>query len=230
MEFQRSRFAARETASGGAVLLTDQDRSRWDRGQIARAVDELRRADAVAAARGIGRGPYALQAEIAQCHAVAPSVAETDWSRIVLLYEILGRVAPSPMVELNRAAAVSMTVGPAEALAIVDEVERTGALRGSHVVPSVRGGAAGSAGAGVGGAYRVAGGSGTHGEHGATGGAAREGGAAGRGVGRRGGVTKRRAPWRMSLRIAGCALARAECVRRVRVPLEPAVRVVVWQG
>ncbi len=139
MEFQRSRFAARETASGGAVLLADQDRSRWDRGQIARAADELRRADAVAAARGLGRGPYALQAEIAQCHAVAPSVAETDWGRIVLLYEILGRVAPSPMVELNRAAAVSMAVGPAEALAIVDEVERAGALRGSHVVPSVRG-------------------------------------------------------------------------------------------
>ncbi len=72
MEFQRSRFAARETASAGAVL----------------------RADAVAAARGLGRGPYALQAETAQCHAVAPSAAETDWGRIVLLYEILGRVAP----------------------------------------------------------------------------------------------------------------------------------------
>lgn len=116
-EFQRSRFAARETASGGAVL----------------------RADAVAAARGLGRGPYALQAEITQCHAVAPSVAETDWGRIVLLCEILGRVAPSPVVELNRAGAVSMAVGPAEALAIVDEVEHAGALRGSRVVPSVRG-------------------------------------------------------------------------------------------
>jgi predicted RNA polymerase sigma factor len=87
----------------------------------------------------VGRGPYALQAAIAQCHAVAPSLAETDWERIVVLYEVLGRVAPSPMVELNRAAAVSMAVGPAEALVIVDDLERSGALSGSHVIPSVRG-------------------------------------------------------------------------------------------
>lgn len=139
MDFQRSRFAARETRDGAPILLADQDRSRWNRGQIARAVDELRRADAASAARGVGRGAYALQAEIAQCHAVAPSVSDTDWSRIVLLYEILGRLAPSPVVELNRAAAVSMASGPAEALAIVDEVERSGALRGSHLIPSVRG-------------------------------------------------------------------------------------------
>lgn len=121
------------------MLLGDQDRSRWDHGQIARASEALRRADAAATARGVGRGAYALQAAIAECHAVAPSLEETDWERIVVLYEVLGRVAPSPMVELNRAAAVSMAVGPAEALVIVDDLERSGALSGSHVIPSVRG-------------------------------------------------------------------------------------------
>lgn len=139
MEFQRSRFAARESRTGEPVLLADQDRSRWDRGQILRGVEVLKRADAAAAARGTGRGSYALQAAIAQCHAVAPSVEETDWSRIVLHYEVLGRIAPSPVVELNRAVAVSMAHGPAEALPIVDELEASGALRGSHLVPSVRG-------------------------------------------------------------------------------------------
>ncbi len=139
MDFQRSRFAARESREGAPVLLADQDRSRWDRGQIARAVEELRRADAAAAARGTGRGPYAVQAAIAQCHALAPSVADTDWDRIVLLYEVLGRIAPNPIVELNRAAAVSMASGPAAALPIVDDIEASGALRGSHLVPSVRG-------------------------------------------------------------------------------------------
>ena len=139
MEFQRSRFAARESRSGEAVLLADQDRSRWDRGQILRGIDTLKRSDAAAAARGTGRGAYALQAAIAQCHAVAPSIDETDWHRIVLHYEVLGRIAPSPVVELNRAVAVSMAEGPAEALRIVDQLEASGALRGSHLVPSVRG-------------------------------------------------------------------------------------------
>jgi RNA polymerase sigma factor (sigma-70 family) len=139
MEFQRSRFASRETRTGEPVLLADQDRSRWDRGQILRGVEILKKADAAAAARRRGRGPYALQAAIAQCHAVAPSVAETDWSRIVLHYEVLGRIAPSPIVELNRAVAVSMACGPADALPMVDALEASGALRGSHLVPSVRG-------------------------------------------------------------------------------------------
>jgi len=139
MEFQRSRFAARETRSGQPVLLADQDRSRWDHGQIARAIEVLKKADALAAARGAGRGPYALQAAIAQCHAVAPNVDETDWNRIVLLYEVLGRIAPSPVVELNRAVAVSKASGAADALRIVDELEGSGALRGSYLVPSVRG-------------------------------------------------------------------------------------------
>ena len=139
MEFQRSRFAARESGSGAPVLLDDQDRTRWDRGQILRGIRRLETADAAAAARRTGRGPYARQAAIAQCHAIAPSVDETDWPRIVVLYEVLGRVAPSPVVELNRAVAVSMSSGPAAALPIVDALEESGALRGSHLVPSVRG-------------------------------------------------------------------------------------------
>lgn len=139
MEFQRSRFAAREERDGTPILLSDQDRRRWDHGQIARGVQVLGRADALARRRGVGRGPYALQAAIALCHAVAPSVAETDWPRIVVLYEVLGRIAPNPVVDLNRAVAVSMATGPADALEIVDALVASGALAGSHLVPSVRG-------------------------------------------------------------------------------------------
>jgi RNA polymerase sigma factor (sigma-70 family) len=139
MEFQRSRFAARETPDGEPVLLADQDRRRWDHGQIARAGRMLARSDAAAAARGTGRGAYALQAAIAQCHAVAASVDETDWARIALLYDVLSRVAPGPVVELNRAVAVSMSQGPEHALPILDRLEEAGALRGSHLLPSVRG-------------------------------------------------------------------------------------------
>jgi predicted RNA polymerase sigma factor len=139
MELQASRFAAREQPDGSPVLLADQDRSLWDRAQIERGRAALERADAAATATGRGRGAYALQAAIAQCHAVAPSVAETDWQRIVLLYEVLGRIARSPIVELNRAVAVSMATGPASALIIVDRLQDDGALRGSHLLPSVRG-------------------------------------------------------------------------------------------
>lgn len=135
MEFQASRFAARVDGDGGAVLLADQDRGRWDRAQIERGRGALRRSDELAR----GRGSYALQAAIAECHAIAPSVDETDWERIVVLYEALGRLAPSPVVELNRAVAVSMATGPATALAIVDRLASDGALRGSHLLPSVRG-------------------------------------------------------------------------------------------
>jgi RNA polymerase sigma factor (sigma-70 family) len=135
MELQSSRFAAREAADGSPVLLADQDRRRWDRAQIARGVAALERADAL----GRGRGSFALQAAIARCHAVAPSVEATDWEQIVVLYEALGRLAPNPVVELNRAVAVSMAIGPANALRIVDELAAGGALRGSHLLPSVRG-------------------------------------------------------------------------------------------
>ncbi|MCZ2404825.1 sigma-70 family RNA polymerase sigma factor [Paenarthrobacter sp. Z7-10] len=135
MEFQGSRFAARVDRNGTPVLLADQDRSRWDRAQIGRGLAALARADAVRR----GRGNYGLQAAIAQCHATAPSLGETDWARIVLLYEALGRLAPSPVVDLNRAVAVSMATGPANALQIVDRLVSEGKLRGSHLLPSVRG-------------------------------------------------------------------------------------------
>lgn len=135
MEFQASRFAARTGADGTPVLLADQDRARWDHSQITRGDTALARADAL----GRGRGNYALQASIAQCHAHAASVAETDWEKIVLLYEALGELTPNPVVHLNRAVAVSMTSGPAAALTIVDEIAAAGSLRGSHLLPSVRG-------------------------------------------------------------------------------------------
>ncbi|THG31859.1 RNA polymerase sigma factor [Naasia lichenicola] len=135
MEFQASRFAARITASGEPVLLSDQDRARWDHRQIARGSAALVRADAV----GRGRGAYCLQAAIAQVHATSPAYADTDWERIVLLYEALGRLAPNPIVDLNRAVAVSFATGPATALRIVDGLAAADSLRGSHLLPSVRG-------------------------------------------------------------------------------------------
>lgn len=139
MELQSSRFGAREDVDGTPVLLADQDRSRWDGGRIRAGIAALDRADAVARGRGRERGMYALQAAIARCHAAAPSVAETDWDEIVVHYEALGRLAPSPVVELNRAVAVSMATGPANALRIVDALAAEGALRGSYLLPSVRG-------------------------------------------------------------------------------------------
>ncbi|MGN6761308.1 MAG: RNA polymerase sigma factor [Leifsonia sp.] len=135
MELQAARFAARTHPDGTPVLLADQDRTRWDRAQIVRGRAALARADEL----GRGRGPYAVQAAIAECHAIATSTDETDWERIVLLYEALGRIAPNPVVELNRAAAVSMATGPANALRIADELAAQGALQGSHLLPSVRG-------------------------------------------------------------------------------------------
>ncbi|AEF42951.1 RNA polymerase sigma factor [Hoyosella subflava] len=135
MEFQAARFAARIAPDGSPVLLADQDRARWDHGQIARGDAALARADALHR----GRANYALQAGIAQCHAHAASVEATDWDRIVLLYEALGELTKNPVVELNRAVAVSMTSGPLAALEIVDRLSAGGALRGSHLLPSVRG-------------------------------------------------------------------------------------------
>ncbi len=137
LELTAARFPARTTPDGDPVLLADQDRRRWDRSAIRRGRAALARADAVGPT-GHGRGPYGLQAAIAECHAVAPSVEETDWDRVVLLYEALGRVAPSPVVELNRAAAVAMAHGPAAGLRIVDELVATDRLPRFHLVPSVR--------------------------------------------------------------------------------------------
>ncbi|MFF2077951.1 RNA polymerase sigma factor [Kitasatospora sp. NPDC058162] len=134
-ELTASRFPARTGPDGEAVLLEDQDRRRWDHSAIRRGLAALGRA----AALGRGLGPYGLQAAIAACHAAAPSVADTDWERIVLLYEALGRVAPSPVVELNRAVAVAMAEGPGPALALVDDLAVSGRLAGSHLLPGVRG-------------------------------------------------------------------------------------------
>lgn len=134
-ELTAARFPARTGPDGEAVLLEDQDRRRWDRSAIRRGLAALGRA----AALGRGLGPYGLQASIAACHATAPSVPETDWDRIVLLYEALGRVAPSPVVDLNRAVAVAMAGGPREALSIVDDLAASGRLSGSHLLPGVRG-------------------------------------------------------------------------------------------
>jgi len=134
-ELTAARFPARTGPDGDPVLLEDQNRRLWDRSAIRRGQAALTRS----AALGHGHGPYGLQAAIAACHACAPSVAETDWERVVLLYEALARVAPSPVVELNRAVAVAMAHGPRQALAIVDDMVASGLLRGSHLLPSVRG-------------------------------------------------------------------------------------------
>lgn len=134
-ELTAARFPARTGPDGEPVLLEDQDRRRWDRSAIRRGLAALGRA----AGAGRGLGPYGLQAAVAACHAAAPSVRETDWERVVLLYEALGRVAPSPVVELNRAVAVAMASGPQEALDMVDELVAGGRLAGSHLLPSVRG-------------------------------------------------------------------------------------------
>jgi predicted RNA polymerase sigma factor len=134
MELTAARFPARTGPDGQAVLLEDQDRRLWDRSAIRRGLAALGRASA-----GRGLGPYGLQAAIAACHDTAPSVEETDWERIVLLYEALGRVAPSPVVDLNRAVAVAMAHGPLVALEIVDQLVSSDRLAGSHLLPSVRG-------------------------------------------------------------------------------------------
>jgi RNA polymerase sigma factor (sigma-70 family) len=131
MRLQASRSAARVGADGEVVLLGDQDRSRWDAGLIAAGLASLRRAP--------GAGPYALQAAIAACHAVAPSVADTDWVRIAGLYAQLAIVTGSPVVELNRAVAVAEAYGPAVGLQLVDALADEPALRGYHLLPSIRG-------------------------------------------------------------------------------------------
>ena len=135
LELTAARFPARTGPDGEPVLLEHQDRRRWDRAAIRRGRAALARAEQV----GRGLGAYGLQAAIAECHAVAPSVDATNWERVVLVYEALGRLAPSPVVDLNRAVAVSMAQGPAAALPIVDGLVAAGALANSHLLPSVRG-------------------------------------------------------------------------------------------
>jgi predicted RNA polymerase sigma factor len=117
------------------VLLADQDRGRWDRVLIGRGLAALDRAERA----GGALGPYALQAAIAACHARAATVEDTDWTRIAALYEALAELAPSPVVELNRAVAVSRAYGPTAALELVEALVDVPALRGYHPLPTVRG-------------------------------------------------------------------------------------------
>ena len=135
MEIQASRMRARLDSRGRPVLLLDQDRGRWDQLLIRRGLVALERALAL----GGSLGPYALQAGIAACHARARRPEETDWERIAALYDALAQLSPSPVVELNRAVAISMAFGPLEALALIDELRAGGSLDGYHRLAAVRG-------------------------------------------------------------------------------------------
>src|SRR5438309_6062576 len=135
MEIQASRLRARVGPSGEPVLLLEQDRSRWDRLLIRRGLASLERAERL----GSAMGPYALQAAIAACHARAATPAETDWLRIVALYDADVQLAPSPVVELNRAVAVGMAFGPAAGLDLVDALVQEPSLKAYHLLPAVRG-------------------------------------------------------------------------------------------
>jgi len=134
MEIQASRLKARTGPSGEPILLADQDRARWDQLLIRRGLTALKRSEA----SGGELGPYALQAAIAACHARARTAADTDWARIVALYDALAQLAPSPIVELNRAVAVGMAYGPAAALELVDALLEEASLKSYHLLPAVR--------------------------------------------------------------------------------------------
>ncbi len=135
MEIQASRSRARIGPSGKPVLLLDQDRARWDHVLVRRGLAALERAEAL----GGALGPYALQAAIAACHARARTPAETDWARIARLYDALARLAPSPVVDLNRAVALAMAFGPAAGLELADTLISEPSLRNYHLLPAVRG-------------------------------------------------------------------------------------------
>ena len=135
MEIQASRIRARTRADGEPVLLLDQNRAHWDRLLIHRGLMALARGEAL----GETRGPYLLQAAIAACHARAATAQDTDWVHITMLYDELVRLTPTPVVELNRAVAVSMAYGPAAGLELADRLEAEGRLKSYHLLPSVRG-------------------------------------------------------------------------------------------
>jgi len=135
MEIQQSRVHARQGPGGEPILLLDQDRGRWDPLLIGRGLAALARAEAL----GGALGRYALQGAIASCHARATTAEDTDWQRIAALYDALAQIAPSPVVELNRAVAVGMAFGPASGLALVDALADEPTLAGYHLLPSVRG-------------------------------------------------------------------------------------------
>jgi RNA polymerase sigma factor (sigma-70 family) len=135
MEIQASRSGARIGVSGEPILLLEQNRARWDQLLIHRGLAALRRAEEL----GGARGPYALQAAIAACHARARTAEETDWHRIASLYEALAKIMPSPIVELNRAVALAMAFGPATGLELIDTLAAEPSLKTYHLLPSVRG-------------------------------------------------------------------------------------------
>jgi len=135
MEIQASRSGARVGPSGEPILLLEQDRARWDQLLIRRGLAALERAERL----GGSLGPYGLQAAIAACHARARTPEDTNWARIAALYDALTQLAPSPVVELNRAVALSMAFGPAAGLELVDELTSEASLEGYHLLPSVRG-------------------------------------------------------------------------------------------
>jgi len=135
MEIQASRLGARVGLSGEPILLLDQDRARWDRLLIRRGLAALERAETL----GGAMGPYALQGAIAACHARAATAAETDWPRIVALYDAVAQLAPSPVIELNRAVAVGMAFGPNAGLDLVDALVAEPSLKSYHLLPAVRG-------------------------------------------------------------------------------------------
>jgi predicted RNA polymerase sigma factor len=134
LEIQASRIGARVDSAGGPILLAAQNRGRWNRLLIRRGLGALARAEAL----GGALGPYALQAAIAACHARARTAEETDWARIVALYDALAQILPSPVVELNRAVAVSMAFGAAAGLQLVDALTHDQRLEDYHLLPSVR--------------------------------------------------------------------------------------------
>jgi RNA polymerase sigma factor (sigma-70 family) len=139
MDLQASRAAARLDGTGAAVLLMDQDRGRWDRALIESGLTALERSEALSIFQGEAPGPYALQAAIAACHARAATGGDTDWVRIVAVYDALMVATPSPVVALNRAVALGMAAGPASGLAAVDRLKDDKALQGYQWLPSVRG-------------------------------------------------------------------------------------------
>jgi len=138
MEIQASRFNARVGPDGEPILLPDQNRARWDQLLIRRGLNALSRAETLLRQNGFGPGPYVIQAGIAACHARAKTSDETDWERIVALYEALGALQPSPVIELNKAVAVSMARGPAAGLEIIDALLSEPALKNYHLLPGVR--------------------------------------------------------------------------------------------
>ena len=139
MEIQASRARARVGPAGEPILILDQDRTRWDHVLVRRGLTALRRAQEISNALGGALGPYALQAAIAACHARARTAAETDWRRIAALYDALAELMPSPIVELNRAVALSMAFGPEAGLELIDMLVSEPSLKAYHLLPSVRG-------------------------------------------------------------------------------------------